>query len=452
MKITSQVQSSDYADSLPEFVKCPNPRIYEEGVPLFLDFETTILDNGSALNNQNRLVLACWQLGWEGGVKHCWGSEYEQQDLLYDLRRADFIVAHNAKFELQWLERAGVDLHKVLVYDTMLAEYVIGGNRWMIQNLGLEKCLLRHGLPGKVSVVSNMISAGICPSEIPSEWLLEYCKRDVTALVDLMRVQLSSVRSTRLLPVIYSRCLLTPVLADIEHYGMKLDSEFVRTKYNELTDTVRRLEVEMNLLTGGINIASAKQRGVFLYETLKFPELRVRKGREWVPKRTESGAYATDGDTIAALRGTTDRQRRFLELYGELNDARQALSKYISKWMACVDENNGILQGSYNQTTTQTQRLSSSGAKYRTQMQNLPREYKPLFCSSDPDWVMADADGAQLEFRVAAHLGRDRVAYGDIRDGRDVHSFTAEVLSGAGQPTSRQDAKAHTFKPLNIAA
>jgi DNA polymerase I-like protein with 3'-5' exonuclease and polymerase domains len=36
----------------------------------------------------------------------------------------------------------------------------------------------------------------------------------------------------------------------------------------------------------------------------------------------------------------------------------------------------------------------------------------------------------------------------EIETGFDVHSYTAQVISDAGQKTSRQDAKAHTFAPL----
>ena len=64
------------------------------------------------------------------------------------------------------------------------------------------------------------------------------------------------------------------------------------------------------------------------------------------------------------------------------------------------------------------------------------------------DIKIGDRDGAQLEFRVAAFLGQDAVAKRDIRDGADVHQFTADTLTEAGQTTNRQDAKAHTFKPL----
>lgn len=59
-----------------------------------------------------------------------------------------------------------------------------------------------------------------------------------------------------------------------------------------------------------------------------------------------------------------------------------------------------------------------------------------------------EVDGSQLEFRVAAYLGQDEQAVSDITGGVDVHQNTADILSAAGQPTDRQAAKAHTFKPL----
>ena len=59
-----------------------------------------------------------------------------------------------------------------------------------------------------------------------------------------------------------------------------------------------------------------------------------------------------------------------------------------------------------------------------------------------------EADFAQLEFRVAALLSQDPVAMQEVSTGFDVHSYTAQIISEAGQKTSRQEAKAHTFAPL----
>jgi DNA polymerase-1 len=85
-------------------------------------------------------------------------------------------------------------------------------------------------------------------------------------------------------------------------------------------------------------------------------------------------------------------------------------------------------------------------------MQNMPRggtfPVKKVFVSRFEGGKILEADFAQLEFRAAAFLSQDGVAIEEVSTGFDVHAYTAEVITTAGQPTSRQDAKAHTFAPL----
>jgi DNA polymerase-1 len=85
-------------------------------------------------------------------------------------------------------------------------------------------------------------------------------------------------------------------------------------------------------------------------------------------------------------------------------------------------------------------------------MQNMPRggtfPVKKIFVSRWEGGKILEADFAQLEFRTAAYLSQDATAIKEIEDGFDVHSYTAQVITDAGQPTSRQEAKAHTFAPL----
>ena len=85
-------------------------------------------------------------------------------------------------------------------------------------------------------------------------------------------------------------------------------------------------------------------------------------------------------------------------------------------------------------------------------MQNMPRggtfPVKKVFVSRWEGGKILEADFAQLEFRTAAYLSQDKIAMKEIEDGFDVHSYTASVISDAGQKTTRQEAKAHTFAPL----
>ena len=53
-----------------------------------------------------------------------------------------------------------------------------------------------------------------------------------------------------------------------------------------------------------------------------------------------------------------------------------------------------------------------------------------------------------MEFRAAAYVSKDKVAIKEVSTAFDVHSYTSKVITDAAQPTSRQEAKAHTFAPL----
>ena len=85
-------------------------------------------------------------------------------------------------------------------------------------------------------------------------------------------------------------------------------------------------------------------------------------------------------------------------------------------------------------------------------MQNMPRggtfPVKKVFVSRFNNGLIMEADFAQLEFRTAAFLAQDETAMEEIATGFDVHAYTAKVITDAGQPTSRQAAKEHTFAPL----
>ncbi|MDJ0764874.1 MAG: DNA polymerase [Myxococcota bacterium] len=450
--------------SLPKFLTEPNPGIYWSNNYVVLDFETTNASKGSALDPKNRLVLSVWSLGpghprLQGGeasrFQASWSNEFGLGDLVQDIRDADFVVAHNAKFELQWLERCGLDLGRTLVWCSQIGDYVLGGNRWQYARLSLEKCAERRGWAGKVGLVSKLIKAGVCPSEIPKRWLLKYCVQDVALAERLFLDQRSELGREGLLPIQYTRCLLTPVLADIERNGMQLEPSAVSEKLLEVEREYAKLQEQMEEFSGTINWASGPQVQKYLYEELGFDELKGPGGRPLrtkPSKRFPQGQPKVDEDTILSLKAKTPKQRKFKKLFAEHQKQYYQLTKYLRKMGECCDEAKGVLMAEFNQTNTQTHRLSCTGRRFKIQLQNPPRKYKPLFKSRRPGWLVGEADGAQLEFRVAGHLGRCEVALADIESGKDVHLQTASVLNEVEESEvkseQRQDAKADTFKPL----
>lgn len=434
--------------------------IYDSNNFVVLDFETTNHRKGTALDERNRLVLTVVNeprsVGSANRHLHTgtrssrhshrtsivWGSEYSIAPVLEAIERADFIVAHNAKFELQWLERAGLALDKVIVYDTLLGEYVLNGG--ISVGLSLGETVKRYGLVGKEPYIDRCIKGGICPSELPKSMLERRCIYDVNVTHEIFLKQRERLRETGQLGVLWTRCILTPVLADIEKNGMALGKERVVELYESTLREYNDIHRQLVDTTGGINLRSTKQRAEYIYETLGISELKDKKGK---PRRTPAGNPLTDSETILELRGRNKAQREFLKLYARYAFLNARLTKSLNKYKECVD-NDDIIQAQFNQARTKTQRLSSSGTKYSIQFQNQAREFKPLFRARNDGWKIAEIDGAQLEFRVAAFLGQDPTAVNDIRAGFDVHSYTAGVMTAAGQETARQEAKAHTFKPL----
>tara|TARA_R110000824_G_scaffold65072_2_gene169788 strand:- start:1644 stop:3686 length:2043 start_codon:yes stop_codon:yes gene_type:complete len=148
----------------------------------------------------------------------------------------------------------------------------------------------------------------------------------------------------------------------------------------------------------------------------------------------------------ARSKGLTD-SLEFLEKVQRLS----ALDTYLSSFVGGIANNvksDGMLHVRLNQHMTSTGRLSGK----EPNMQNMPRggtfPVKRVFVSRFNGGKILEADFAQLEFRVAAYLSQDPIAIKEVTEGFDVHAYTAKIITDAGQTTSRQDAKAHTFAPL----
>ena len=420
---------------------------------LVVDFETTNLMKGDPVNPANELVLACWI--FKGKKYHSWEGEYKQGLLLEHINQADFIVAHNAKFELGWLMRCGLELDKVLVWDTMIAEKIIVSNRK--DRVALDATLERYGLGSKEGIGGLMIKGGVCPSDIPQSILLRYCYIDVLQTERLYKKQLARLNDKEL-NVLYTRCQLTPCLADIETKGMYLDKERTEHEYREESARLNELSRRFRSMSGDINPRSSQQMAELLYDRLGFSELKDRRGN---PARTAKDGRKTDQITIAALKASNKQQRDFIECFRELKKSDTRVNKYLKKFKIAAD-NNHLLFAGFNQAVTDTQRLSSNGKEpYKIQFQNISRDYKRLFKARQEGWSMGAADYAQLEFRAAAFLGQDERAIEDIRTGFDVHSYTASIIFGKSldwilenkntdkeAKALRQSAKAKTFTPL----
>jgi len=190
-------------------------------------------------------------------------------------------------------------------------------------------------------------------------------------------------------------------------------------------------------------------RGYVLNE---LPKLAGLKFNAPSAKWHSANGFSTSKDKLEYLRNVSvskgmQEAASFLSKLTRLS----AVDTYLSSF---VDGINIFTKPDSKLHVRLTQHMTSTGrfSGRDPNMQNMPRggtfPVKRVFISRFAGGKIMEADFAQLEFRVAAYLSQDEVAIKEVTEGFDVHSYTAQVISEAGQATGRQEAKAHTFAPL----
>jgi DNA polymerase-1 len=231
---------------------------------------------------------------------------------------------------------------------------------------------------------------------------------------------------------------LVPVLARMEHAGVKIDRA-------ALAEMSSRLELEIDgkareiYQRAGIefNISSPKQLGDVLFNKLNLPKpVKYGKGK----------TISTAVDVLEGLAEEHDVPRLVLE-YRQLTKLK---STYVDALPALLNPASGRLHTTFGQTGTATGRLSSANPN----LQNIPirtelgREIRAAF-TAEPGHVLVAADYSQIELRLLAHFSKDPLLVEAYRRGDDIHTLTASQVFGVPPlmvtPDHRRQAKVVNF-------
>jgi DNA polymerase I-like protein with 3'-5' exonuclease and polymerase domains len=157
---------------------------------------------------------------------------------------------------------------------------------------------------------------------------------------------------------------------------------------------------------------------------------------------SDSG-FKTDRITLNKIVGEAEGEfREFIDAILRHN----AISTYLNTFVEGLQNftnANGLLHPKFMQAVTATGRLSSRDPNFQNQPRGGTFPIRKVIQSRFEGGQILEVDFAQLEFRTAVFLAQDKQGMEDIKNKIDVHKFTADIIG-----VSRQDAKAHTFKPL----
>lgn len=209
---------------------------------------------------------------------------------------------------------------------------------------------------------------------------------------------------------------LVSVLAQMEQEGIKLDLKLLKELSGDIEKRLIKLISDIYETSGTqFNINSPKQLGQVLFEKLKLP----------VIKKTKTGP-STDEEVLRRLSDKHALPVLLLE-YRQLTKLKNT---YVDALPKLVSPETGKVHTSFNQTGTETGRLSSSNPN----LQNIPiktdigAKIRQAIIASGKDNCLLSCDYSQIELRVLAHLCGDKTLIEAFHDNQDVHRLTASLI------------------------
>lgn len=385
------------------------------------DVETSTINKGHPFDPRN--ILVSYALVHDASV---WFNYYTDPGFLTNIRSVcssdNTVVGFNVKFDLHWLQRAGVSLHSGSpVWDCQLAEFVYSGQE--NSYVSLDSTYEEYGLNGaKDHTIEEFWAQGISTENIPVHIVEARGRSDVVPLKELYEIQQGLLNEKQKTLVLLMGEDLKSLQA-AEYAGIKFDVEGARKRINDITYELEQICNELgaylpdDIPSGTFNWNSGDHLSAFLYGgTISFDwfteseavyKSGQKKGESYIkrswhstdvvfPKRFNplegsevkktsenpdavTRFYQTDAPTLSQLRAKTKVSKEILSLLNRRakRDQVSTMLTSILKKMETMNWQDNYIHGQFNQNVAITGRLSSSGPN----LQNAPEEIDEFFVS-----------------------------------------------------------------------
>lgn len=357
----------------------------------------------------------------------------ETLDPLAELLRGEPIkVLQNAKFDLKFLQQAGLPIVGKL-FDTMIAAQL------------LDAGVRSHGY-NLAELVKVYLGEDLSKEQQRSDWSnpnlsseqLEYAARDAAILLRLREVMKPKLKNARLVETAKLEFDCLGAIAQMELNGMLLDlsrwdslrQELERSR-DQLADGLRKqlqpalLSTQLDILGNQTSLNLDSQQQVL--EALQQMGVAV--------KNTSKLSLIPLAEEHPPVRALLDYRK-----------AAKAVQAFASSLPKHVHPITGRIHPDYQQMGAATGRMSCRNPN----LQQIPRDkiFRSCFIPA-PGHCLVVADYSQIELRVAAELSGDRRMIEAYQNDEDLHRLTAALIADKSldqvEKSERQAAKAVNF-------
>jgi len=341
-------------------------------------------------------------------------------------------VGHNLKFDIAVLKSAGINVAGPL-FDTMLAHTLIDPDQRHGMDHLSEVILDYTPIPISRLIGDGKSSPQTPVSQVDPEALAQYAAEDADVTWQL-RARLEPMLAERSQERVFREVEmpLIRVLVDMEYEGVAIDTAALAAFGASLAAQASALEQKVFELVGrSFNLNSPKQLGEILFDELRIAEK---------PRKTRTGQYATNEQTLLALAGRHPVVQAILDH----RETVKLKGTYVDALPAAVDASTKRIHTHFGQLRTATGRLNSDNPN----LQNIPvrseqgREIRRAFVARGPEWRLLSADYSQIELRIIAALSQDPGMLEAFAKGDDIHTATAAKVYGVSEDAVTREMRA----------
>tara|TARA_R110000751_G_scaffold28794_1_gene74777 strand:+ start:1081 stop:2229 length:1149 start_codon:yes stop_codon:yes gene_type:complete len=375
-----------------------------------LDIETTISNKGNFADSTNAVCFV-------GIGDRVWNLEYDGEPYGESLREiqaaideTDMLLFVNAKFDLHWLRKYGIDISAVKVWDCSLVDFMLEAQTTPYPSM--NKMAEKYKLAQKPDIKATYWENNICTKDIPKDEIVDYLmEHDLPTTKAIYEIQQEQVnkrsKAFQRLISLANQDLL--VLEEMEYNGLYFDEAKCLVKAEEITIEITGLQQEIYDYHDieGFNTASGDHLSSLLYggriiiprkEVIGTYKTGARSGEDkygWkdqtydmprlfnpLPRTSlkKEGYYKTGAEILKQLKSRNKFDKRLLECILSLAKLEKVVGTYylgLPKLRETMNWEHSMLHGNLNQVTAVTGRLSST----KPNLQNIAGALKEVFTS-----------------------------------------------------------------------
>lgn len=376
---------------------------------MYVDLETTGLD--PRLPDVDIRLISL-----NGQVFDLYMGEGERARRELESRKDELFVAHNAQFDLDFLEEWGYH-HDGPIFDTMVA--------WQMLMAGRRDATGRTESAALGNVMKKLFDIEMDKTYQKIDWsamflepaAFEYAANDTIELVKLHEKLEQGLKIAGLSKMFKLEMQLLPVLLAAKRKGVYLD----RVRALRVMDVNRRRAEQIaSHLPARVNPRAPVQVASYL----GLPDSTEDTLREFVKKT----------DNVDA--------KRIMHVRKRLKKAST-----IEKQLLNRVRSDGRIHPTFKQTFTETGRLSAS--EPNLQNQDRGSDVRGLF-KPEQGYRFVISDYSQLELRLAAYFSGDEAMLGAYAAGRDLHEETMLRIFGEQKDKDAQKKARTLSKNINF--